>query len=237
VAATLYELASGEQLTWGEGQAGPFAPTDPPSLDPASFEKQVAPALMGFFTKALAPDAADRFGTATEMATAWAGIFAALASPPADEAQAADADLAADARLTTKLEDSGLSAHALSGIARLHGVTTVEEFLGVSGAKLNVLPGIGAGPRKELLQRQREWRTALRGIPDTDILPTGPDSVERMGQLLLPIRSGHQTEAAVLRSLLHIGGANPDNAWPSLDQVAAAAEVPPAEAREALRAA
>jgi serine/threonine protein kinase len=157
LAATLFELATSDPIWWEQGDA-PSSLTDAPIVQASMFDPAVADGLVGFFRTALAPGATDRHPTLDAMRAAW---IAALEGAAVDEqlAEANDARAAA-ATLTTPLSDAGLSARALSALARLQ-VSTVGELLGVPPMSINQIRGLGEQVRREISSRVREWRYRL----------------------------------------------------------------------------
>lgn len=207
VSATLFELATGEVPWWGTGSA-PADLTDPPVVSPEAFEQSVASRLVPFFTKALAPDAKRRFGSVDELRTAWLDVFAGLDS--SDSARDGDDAAAAQAELTTPLEASGLSARALSGLARTEA-HTVGELLAVPATQINSIPGLGEVYRKEIQRRIKAWRHDLGA---TDAAQQGPGAVE---SVLTDALSDLPTASLpVVRALLGLDGAP----WPTAAEVA-----------------
>lgn len=157
IAATLFELASGDPVWWGDGDA-PTSRTDAPVVQKSMFDTGVSEGLVEFFRVALAPDASNRHPSLDSMRAAWV-VALAGASIDDDAAEANDARAAA-ATLDTALSDAGLSARALSALSRV-GVTTVGELLGVPPMTINQLRGRGEQVRREIRSRIRDWRARL----------------------------------------------------------------------------
>lgn len=157
IAATLFELATSDPIWWEQGDA-PSSAKDAPIVQLSMFDPSVADGLAGFFVTALAPRAADRHESLGVMRRAW---VAALAGARLDEdaAEANDAKAAA-ATLETSLTDAGLSARALSALARVK-VSTVGQLLGVPPMSINQIRGLGEQVRREVSSRIREWRQRL----------------------------------------------------------------------------
>uniref|UniRef100_UPI0028A97F56 protein kinase domain-containing protein n=1 Tax=Miniimonas arenae TaxID=676201 RepID=UPI0028A97F56 len=149
VAATLFELATGERPWWESG-SGPESPQDAPVIAREAFEQSIAGRLVPFFTMALAPDARRRFGSIDDLRTAWLDVFAGLDED--SSARDGDDDAASRADLLTPLEASGLSARALSGLARTEA-HTVGALLAVPATQINSIPGLGETYRKEIQRR------------------------------------------------------------------------------------
>jgi serine/threonine protein kinase len=152
-AVVLFEMATGTLPRYGDGQSDPAAVPDEASVEPGMFDPTVAPALVGFFTTALARAADARHHTAAEMLAAWRSAFA-----PVPRTQPDDADqLAAAAGPSTPLTKAGLSARALSAVELL-GVTTVGDLVAVDAVRLNRLSGAAEATRREVKDRARQWR-------------------------------------------------------------------------------
>ncbi|MBN8207045.1 NERD domain-containing protein [Microbacterium esteraromaticum] len=169
IAATLFELASGDPVWWGDGDA-PASHTDAPVVQNSMFDTGVSEGLVEFFRVALAPDASDRHPSLDSMRAAW---LVALADASVDDDAAEANDARADAAtLDTSLSDAGLSARALSALSRV-GVTTVGELLGVPPMTINQLRGRGEQVRREIRTRIRDWRARLTTSTATAETPVG----------------------------------------------------------------
>jgi serine/threonine protein kinase len=216
VVATLFEMATGEMPWWQSGGSGPANATDAPVVAPEGFEQVVAPALTEFFTKALAPATADRFGGIDELAMAWHAVFDGLSDGAATAT--GDDGAAASARRDTLLEQAGLSARALSGLARLD-VHTVGDLLAVPAFKINKIRGLGEKYRKEIQGRVREWRDRLGAAPESTEPAVARRSVEGIVEALLD--DVPAADAPAVRTLLGVGslGTMP---WPTSGEVAKA---------------
>lgn len=213
VSTTLFEMATGQLPWWGEGAGRPTDPSDPPIIEPTSFEPAVATQLTALFQRALAPDAGARFSSADELAVAWQGVFAALDT---DEDGASGSDELADAAtLDTPLERAGLSARALSALSRLD-VATVGQLLGVHPTRINSIRGLGETYRKEIQARIRGWRSRLSGAEE---VATGqPMGTERVVSLLVGHLKG--AEQTVIERLLGLSGDVAAGEWPATGDTA-----------------
>jgi serine/threonine protein kinase len=160
VSATLFEMATGVLPWWPNGANAPASTTERPVVEPTSFDPAVGEPLAELFRKALSPDVKERFGNVEDLLRAWSGVFASLDLN--EDALQKDEELASKATLETPLEQSGLSAQALSALRRLDGVVTVGDVLGVHPVKINGIRGLGETYRKEIQKRIKQWRTALR---------------------------------------------------------------------------
>lgn len=170
IAATLFELATADPIWWSDGDA-PSSATEAPVVQASMFDPAVADGLARFFATALAPKVTDRHPSLDAMQQAWAAALAG-ASVGADETEANDAKAQA-ASLATSLRDSGLSARALSALARVPA-TTVGELLGVPPMTINQIRGLGEQVRREIQARIREWRQRLAQPETQTDVPVQP---------------------------------------------------------------
>ena len=210
VSATLFEMATGQLPWWGQGAGVPAHASDAPVVDRGSFEQAVAVPLTALFRRALSPDAKDRFGTVDELAVAWHEAFASLDA--ADDTTGADDARAARATAETLLEQSGLSARALSALARLDEAVTVGDLLGIHPMRVNSIRGLGEKYRKEIQGRIRQWRERLRAPARTS--DDDASGTERVVEGLLGRLDGDTT---VVRTVLGLadGARNPALTWPT----------------------
>ena len=208
VSTTLFEMATGQLPWWGEGAGRPADPSDPPVIEPTSFEPTVATQLTALFQRALNPDAAARFSSADELATAWQGVFAALDTE--EDGGTGSDDLAEAATLETPLERAGFSARALSAVSRLE-VATVGQLLGVHPTRINSIRGLGETYRKEIQSRIRAWRSRLSQPAEVD--GDQPTGTERLVSLLMSQLTG--ANRAVIERLLGLSGEVAAGEWPS----------------------
>ncbi|MFI9487358.1 BREX system serine/threonine kinase PglW [Promicromonospora sp. NPDC052451] len=213
VSVTLFEMATGVLPWWPKGASTPAHSTDKPVVEPSAFDPAVAPALTELFRKALAPNVKDRYSNVEDLLRAWTHAFASLALDA--DARLKDDELAAAATLETPLEDSGLSAQALSALRRLDGVVTVADLLGVHPVKINGIRGLGETYRKEIQARVGQWRSALRPV-DTVAGQEASLGADRIVTNLLDLLP--TSGAPMARSLLGLGDGAP---WPTAAEVAA----------------
>lgn len=224
-AVTLFEMAKGELPTWARGDSVPEDASDHVVVLPTMFDAAVGEQLTGFFARALHPDTAQRYSNATDLGRAWAGVFAALDRPSADdgESDAARDAQAAVVTLTTPLPAAGLSARVLSALAAREDVATVGELIAVPMTKLNSIPGLGETYRRELAARVRQWRERLLQTPTIhgEELPEGQLGVERIAEGLLPRRNpAAQLEHDALTALLGLEDPTAP-LWPTTQELAA----------------
>jgi serine/threonine protein kinase len=227
ISVTLFEMATGSRPVWGSGDADPATITDEVTLNPEMFEPAVAAGMTAFFRRALARDASQRFGDLVELAQAWSALFVAadaITLVPDDDAEPV-APVSVDA--TTPLDQAGLSARALSALARLSDVGTVGELLSVSSFRINSIPGLGEKTRREIQFRIRDWRRAI-AVPVSPIeIALDPDAAVRRGvdsvaTSLVPRETArNQTEVAFAQLLLGLQPSGSEDAWPNLTQFAA----------------
>ena len=170
VAATLFELATANPVWWSEGDA-PSNSNDAAIIQASAFDPAIAAGLVTFFRRALAPSAGDRHPSLDAMRAAWATALAG-AVVGSDDSEANDTS-AAGATVSTPLGESGLSARALSALARVRA-TTVGELLGVPPMQINQIRGLGEQVRREISSRIREWRQRLAATETTTELPAAP---------------------------------------------------------------
>ena len=170
IAATLFELATADPIWWSEGDA-PSSATDAPVVQAGTFDPAVADGLADFFHTALAPKVTDRHPSLDAMQAAWAASLSG-ASVGADETEANEVKAQA-ASLATNLRESGLSARALSALARVPA-TTVGELLGVPPMTINQIRGLGEQVRREIQARIREWRQRLSKSETQTDVPVQP---------------------------------------------------------------
>lgn len=223
VAATLFEMATGSPVWWADG-AGPLTPDEAPVVVASSFEDSVADAMAGFFQQALHPQAQQRHGNLYELAAAWRAIFAALEAMDADSADGDEGAVEA-ATLATPLIESGLSARALSGVARLD-VTTVGALLGVPPYRVNQIPGLGERYRKEIQGRVRGWRARL-AAPTQATVAASTRGVE--GHVRTLLHRASSADRAPLEAVLGVYAAAAAGGvrWPTLAEAAATSEISP----------
>ncbi|MFC6865521.1 protein kinase domain-containing protein, partial [Haloechinothrix salitolerans] len=174
-AVTLYEMASGERVKWGDDLTAPDMSDDElPRIEADLFEPALRDGLTSFFQSALHRDAERRFETLRQMEDAWRAVFkqadaAAPATTPAtvETTKSADTDIeqvrdaaAEAATLDTPLDAAGLSPRAVS-VANSYGATTVRDLLDVPRYQISRARGAGQLTRKELNRRHKQWDTRL----------------------------------------------------------------------------
>src|SRR5690606_45677 len=106
--------------------------------DSARFDASIAGPLVEFFAKALARSVDDRFGSATEMLSAWERCFAEPQTSPARSATTDYSLLTGD----SPLSELRLSKKVASTLDRA-GVFTVSDLLEINPVGLNRMRGVG----------------------------------------------------------------------------------------------
>jgi serine/threonine protein kinase len=196
VAVTLHELASGELPVWGDGQSEPRYTDGSVHIAAEAFEPALRDDLVDFFGRALHREAKKRYSGLQEMKAVWHSMFTRLdAERPAttseeETTEQARAAAAEAATRTTPLEAAGLTPRAVSAGQRL-GAATVGDLLALPPKSLWTLRGLGAGTRRELVRRVRQWRERL-GINERP--PTRTSDGERPTRLDRAAPKGGRTD-------------------------------------------
>ncbi|MGH8573420.1 MAG: DNA-directed RNA polymerase subunit alpha C-terminal domain-containing protein, partial [Gammaproteobacteria bacterium] len=149
---TLYEMATGQLPTWGDGQSDPSLLACEVSLDSELFDPAVRAGLSEFFEQALARDYRARYDNAEEMRRAWFRVFEPIDRPASttDPGEAVDIDaMLEDATEATPLVALGLSARILNALDRM-GAHTLGELIRVPRIRLYRNKGIGQKTVREI---------------------------------------------------------------------------------------
>jgi len=223
VAVTLFELATANKPWWPDGGEGPITASEAPVISLKDLEPSIAEPMQEFFSRALAPNSKDRYATVQELAAAWRGVFADLDAPAGpDEAAAASDAAAGAAEKTTPLAKSGLSARALSALAR-HNVETVGDLLDLNPMAINSTPGLGEKYRKEIQRRVRSWRdrlgAATTSVDDRELAGRGLESI-----LAALRKASRNADKPVLEAFLGVAE-NEHTQWPTVTEAAALADI------------
>lgn len=199
VAVTLFEMATGHAPVYGDGASDPATIPDQATVEAADFDPTLSGALVPFFTQALARDAKQRFGTATEMLAAWRTALAITATTDVDEAD----DLANLAKIDTHLTQSGLTPRALSALEPFH-VSTVGDLAALDTSQLRRFTGVVDATKREIRARAKQWRekfsdTLPEARPDQDVGRSGLkdplSSPEATARLLVDAAGGPRATA------------------------------------------
>jgi serine/threonine protein kinase len=224
-AVTLYEMATGVLPRWGDGIANPATIPDELTIRPELFDQAIAERLGGFFARALAREATERFDTIEEMADAWRLIFKDIgpAGPPeqtgTQPAQAITQD--------TPLDLVGLTNRARSALERF-GVRTVGELVDYDAMALSRLEGVSQATKTEIRKRARELRL-LSAAPVSEDEPreeVRTRGIDSLTELLLPAETArNRTEVKALRIALGLAPASNGSEylrWPTQAEAAQA---------------
>lgn len=213
-AVTLYEMATGQVPTWGDGLSNPALVDDEVAIDAELFDASVREGLVRFFEKALARDFKKRYDNAEEMRRAWGRVFEGIDQPTTDLGSG-DLDAAlAEATEATELAALPLSARVLNAIERM-GVTTLGALLEMPRIRLYRNRGIGQQTVREvrrlaeraaevLAGRSGEGSGSGTGVGLADPDPSADPalwSIDLMHRRLLS-RQASEDERAILTALL-----------------------------------
>ena len=200
-AVVLFEMATGRVPVYGDGLSDPAAVPDEAAMESGAFDPALASVLTDFFRRALAREAGQRHHTATEMLSAWQGVFAPVPKTAPDDAEA----LFESALPTTLLARAGLSARALSALEPF-AVTTVADLVAIDPVRLNRLSGVAEPTRKEVKERTKRWRDRFAGVarrtghprPTTSTLMTPQAAAGLLLEAAGGRRAGSRRQAAAL---------------------------------------
>ncbi|MGP5714505.1 BREX system serine/threonine kinase PglW [Brachybacterium tyrofermentans] len=208
-AVALYEMTTGRHPQYGEDpHANPAAVTDDVTLDETSFPNGLRQDLTDFFSRALSRRATARFGTITEMRSAWSSMFGSATSTAPSNAD----DIAAVVTLETPLAEAGLSPRALSWFTG-QGHQTVRDVVVLDSMQLSRTPGITKNTRVEVLGRAKEWRTRFEETYRAARRPVGDvPPLDEVADLLVAKRYTKRTDLhqKVLDLLLDRGSKHVD---------------------------
>jgi serine/threonine protein kinase len=221
---TLYEMATGQLPTWGDGQSDPSMLACEVTLDSELFDPAVREGLSQFFDKGLTRDFKVRFDNAEEMRRAWFRVFEHIDQPvtATDHGQGVDFEaMLEDATEATPISALGLSARILNALDRI-GAHTLGELVRVPRIRLYRNKGIGQKTVKEireLAERVAEHLAERGGQPKTrfpvvaeDQVPVDPQlwSVDLLSSKVVGSRA-EDDAARLLKGLLglHSGVALP----------------------------
>lgn len=158
---TLFEMATGHAPVFGDGETAP-AFVDRATIEPGDFDPTVADGLVRFFEKALAKDAKQRHGTASDMLANWRSALAASVATTPEDAD----EVAERATPETLLPQSGLTPRALSALEPFR-LKTVGDLAALDTSRLSRFTGIVDATKREIRSRAKQWREKF-----VDELPT-----------------------------------------------------------------
>ena len=151
-AVTLFEMATGHAPVYGDGETAPQF-VERATIEPGDFDATVADALVRFFEKALAKDAKQRHGTASDMLADWRSALAvSVATTPEDADEVAER-----ATPETALPQSGLTPRALSALEPFR-LKTVGDLAALDTSRLSRFTGIVDATKREIRGRAKQWR-------------------------------------------------------------------------------
>jgi serine/threonine protein kinase len=223
-AMTLYEMATGQLPTWGDGQSDPSMLDCEMTLDSELFDPAVREGLSQFFGKGLARDFKVHFDNAEEMRRAWFRVFEHIDQPvtATDHGQGVDFEaMLEDATKATPISALGLSARVLNALDRI-GAHTLGELVRVPRIRLYRNKDIGQKTVKEIrelaervaehLAKQGEPPKTQFRVAEEDQVPVDPQlwSVDLLSSKIVGSRADGDA-VRLLKGLLglHSGVALP----------------------------
>lgn len=224
IAVSLFEMATGHQPTWGDGQTAPEHADL--SITADMFEGPHPAEMAAFFTKALAKNAKDRYDDIESMARAWHKLFVETATVTlGTEVSEEERDRAAvAASRETTLVDAGLSARAVSAARRMNA-ETVGDVMVLDPVLINQTQGVGLRTRQELQRRRRQWVELLANQTWVEDTPEVGRSIESLRASLVPRGNGKNQDAVQLAKAL-VDASD----WPSLADLGRRAHLSASEA-------
>ncbi len=249
-AMTLYEMATGQLPSWGDGQSDPSMLDCEVGFDSELFDPAVREGLSQFFAKGLARDYKARFDNAEEMRRTWFRVFEPIDQPvtATDHGETVDIEaMLADATETTPISALGLSPRILNALDRI-GAHTLGELGRVPRIRLYRNKGIGQKTVKEIrvLAERVAQHLAERGeqakpgfpVAAEDQIPVDPRywSVDLLASKVI----GSRAEDGTTRSLKGLLGLDLELALPPFapqQRIAEAFQVKRIEVQEVLEAA
>ncbi len=250
VGMTLYEMATGDLPTWGDGKSDPGAIESEVNLYSERFTADLREQLLAFFRRALRRNFTERFDHARQMRDAWMAVFAGLETPGSAAVEVtrdARPALIEKAQLSTQLVELGLSTRAANAVDRINAIT-VADLLSWSTWRLNRLPGVGKKTQREITELHRALRVRFPDIQpkaaiqvtdvDADPAAEGPDEPESASidwvanHLVSTLNRMGTGEADILRRILALNAPRPAEPlpegfrdWPSQTEVAKESDV------------
>jgi serine/threonine protein kinase len=229
-AVTLYEMATAELPTWGDGLTDPAdlpGTETVPQIRADAFAPSIAEGLKAFFLRALQRDVKQRYASLEDLEAAFGAVFRAEPEPaPKPKAQPeTESKFASD----LPLSQAGLSPKALAAVHDRLNVDTVGQFTERPATDITGLRGVGLLVRNELLQKASEWRARLQvaepqptaGDTSSD---AGPGTVDAVAAELIRIK-GTEDYRRCVRLLLGLPDGNrpsPVPVWSAIDRIESA---------------
>ena len=154
-AMTLYEMATGQLPSWGDGRSNPSLVEGEATLDVEQFDSSVREGLAGFFETALARSYGARFDNADEMRRSWIRVFERIDTPRgSSDGGTEEGDLVEALEAATNetpVAALPLSPRVLNALERL-GVETLRDLQALPRIRLYRNKGIGQKVMKEVRQ-------------------------------------------------------------------------------------
>lgn len=244
VAVTLYEMATGSQPLWGDGQTDPSFLDCEATIDAELFDPNIRDSLAAFFRKALRRDPAARFDNAEDMRRVWRECFENTEETQfdADETDDALREKVGAAGFETSVQALGLGARAGNALDRIN-VLTVADLLRVPERKLFRMRGVGNKTRRLIAQSMQLLRDRLglppeggvtSSIPSTTVaeaLDPASASLDRIVTGLLESADGKKRSVA--ETLLGLSSEEKEP-WPTQTDAAGTLHTTPASINQAL---
>ena len=197
VAATLHEMATGTLPKWGDGRSEPSQILDEITVDADLFDVGMRERFTAFFRRAFRRELSHRFDNAEQMLAEWRACFEGLSLVPVAEDNEAGVDQnhrLTSATLETPVAALGLSTRATNALDRAN-VLTVRQLLTFSRSRFDIMPGVGAKTRSEIVAASGSLRERL----SPDVLPV--EDKQPAVQTDLPADTVVAEAAEVLASL------------------------------------
>ncbi len=156
-AATLYEMLTGSRPETVQGASGGFAPR----VEAERFDAGLRDRLVGFFSRAFAPTAEQRFASAEVMKTEWLALYAEQEPERAPSRPTQAAALTLD----DSVELLDLGTRARNALDRA-GVLTLRELLALPRNHLSAIRGVGVKVAKEVVEVANQLRQHLATTTD-----------------------------------------------------------------------
>ena len=229
LAVTLYEMATGELPSWGDGLTDPAELPETetvPQIRADAFEPSIAEGLKSFFLKALHRDSRQRFTDLNEMEDAFREALRTEPEPAPPEPPKPEqrSRLASD----LPLSQSGLSEKALTAALNRLKVDTVGGLSELPGTDIQSLRGVGLRVRNELQQKASAWRAELHlaeSAPSTEASEDAKDAtVDSIAAELIRVK-GDEDYRRCVRALLGLPEGNrpaPVPVWAPVDRIESA---------------